>query len=563
MVATPRVDESPTRPESDITGQEKYPVVQIAYPDEEAWAKWASFWSAFPRSESSHMVVKRRCRTGWLWLPGTLFLFSALGTSAIAAITTSAASPFPPPLESYNDAHLTSLWEILRNRIEKEPFNLCATLLFFGAIIHTFLTHRFRHIAHVLEDRQAERVRLATPSGQSQGPRRVSPAARLFHFLGEVEAVFGIWIIPLFLLMNTFVGRSTTIEYLNRRVDFTEPVFVVVVMAIASTRPILQLAERGLRSLARLGGETPRAWWLAILMMGPVLGSFITEPAAMTICALLLSRKFYALKPSIALAYGTLGLLFVNISIGGTLTHFAAPPILMVADSWGWDTTFMLKSFGWKAALAIAVSGCTYYWYFRKELTSLRQSHAGAVDETTDKLPIPLWVTVGHVLFLIATIVHAHNPPFLILGMLFFLAFVEITEDFQDNFTLRPAILVGFFLAGLVIHGGLQQWWIAPVLGKLGEVPLMLGAMALTALNDNAAITYLCTLVPTFTAGMKYAAVAGAVAGGGLTVIANAPNPAGQSILNKHFKDGVGAIGLLLGSLVPTIIAFLCFVLLR
>ena len=130
---------------------------------------------------------------------------------------------------------------------------------------------------------------------------------------------------------------------------------------------------------------------------------------------------------------------------------------------------------------------------------------------------------ISHLGFLIFTIIHAHNPPFLVLGMLFFLAFVEITEDFQENFTLRPPILVGFFLAGLVIHGGLQQWWIAPVLGKLGEVPLMLGAMALTALNDNAAITYLCTLVPTFTAGMKYAAVAGAVAGGGGCVIANAP----------------------------------------
>ena len=48
---------------------------------------------------------------------------------------------------------------------------------------------------------------------------------------------------------------------------------------------------------------------------------------------------------------------------------------------------------------------------------------------------------------------------------------IEITEDFQNDFTLRPPILVGFFLAGLVIHGGLQQWWIAPVLGSLGEVP--------------------------------------------------------------------------------------------
>lgn len=511
------------------------------------------------------MISKRRYWARRGLVLGAFVLFSAVATVVMAAAPGSgqAGAAFPPSLESYNDAHLTNLWDILRNRVEKQPFNLWATLLFFGAIIHTFLTHRFRHIAHVLEDRHQEKLRLATASGQTEGLRRVSASARLFHFLGEVEAVFGIWVIPLFLLMNAFVGRSTTIDYVSHRVNFVEPMFVVVVMAIAATRPILQLAEQSLRWLARLGGETPVAWWLAILMAGPLLGSFITEPAAMTICALLLSRKFYALKPSRALAYGTLGLLFVNISIGGTLTHFAAPPVLMVADAWRWDTMFMLKNFGWKAALAISVSAGAYYWYFRKELTSLRQSNSGPLDKGNDELPIPLWVTIGHVGFLIAAIVNAHNPPFLVLGMLFFLAFVEITEDFQDNFTLRPPILVGFFLAGLVIHGGLQQWWIAPVLGNLGEVPLMLSAMALTALNDNAAITYLCTLVPTFTAGMKYAAVAGAVAGGGLTVIANAPNPAGQSILNKHFEGGVGAVGLILGALAPTIISLLCFLLLR
>lgn len=511
------------------------------------------------------MTLKQRYWTRRGLVLCAFLLFPALAVAAMAAAPGSgqAGAAFPPPLESYNDANLTNLWDILRNRVQKQPFNLWATLLFFGAIIHTFLTHRFRHIAHLLEARHEEKTRLVTASGPTQRLRRVCASARVFHFLGEVEVVFGIWVVPLFLLMNIFLGRSTTIDYVSHRINFTEPVFVVVVMAIAATRPILQLAEQALRCLARLGGETPVAWWLAILIAGPLLGSFITEPAAMTICALLLSRKFYVLKPSRALAYGTLGLLFVNISIGGTLTHFAAPPVLMVADAWQWDTIFMLKNFGWKAALAILISAGAYYWYFRKELTSLRQKNPGPIEEGNDELPIPLWVTIGHVAFLIAAIVHAHNPPYLILGMLFFLAFIEITEDFQNNFTLRPPILVGFFLAGLVIHGGLQQWWIAPVLGSLGEVPLMLGAVALTALNDNAAITYLCTLVPTFTAGMKYAAVAGAVAGGGLTVIANAPNPAGQSILNKHFEDGVGALGLILGALAPTIIALLCFLIVR
>lgn len=473
-----------------------------------------------------------------------------------------AAAAFPPSLESYADQDMTSLWDVLVNRVKKEPFNLWATLLFLGAIIHTFLTHRFRHIAHVLEHRRDEEVKAAEAEGRTEGIRRVSARARLFHFLGEVEAVFGIWIIPLVLLMNFMVGPQEAVSYIRDRVNYTEAVFVVVIMAISSTRPILQLAENALGSVAQLGSGKPVAWWLSILIVGPILGSFITEPAAMTICASLLSRKFYALKPSPTLAYGTLGLLFVAISIGGTFTHFAAPPVLMVVDAWGWDFAHMIEFFGWKAGIAILLSAGAYYLFFRKELHALKaedlKESGGPVE-----VPIPLWVTVGHLLFMVFAVVHSHNIPYLFFGLLFFMAFIEVTEDFQRDFTLRPPTLVGFFLAGLVVHGGLQQWWIAPVLGRLSEVPLMIGATVLTAFNDNAAITYLCTLVPSFTEGMKYAAVAGAVTGGGLTVIANAPNPAGQSILNKHFEEGVGAMGLFMGAVVPTIIAGFCFMLLR
>jgi Na+/H+ antiporter NhaD/arsenite permease-like protein len=122
---------------------------------------------------------------------------------------------------------------------------------------------------------------------------------------------------------------------------------------------------------------------------------------------------------------------------------------------------------------------------------------------------------------------------------------------------------VGFFLAGLVIHGGLQGWWIAPVLENLSEIPLMLGAILLTAFNDNAALTYLSTLVPGLTEPLKYAVVAGAVTGGGLTVIANAPNPAGQSILRRYFEHGVSPVRLLVAAIIPTVIVGLCFMLLR
>ena len=472
-----------------------------------------------------------------------------------------APAPFPPPLESYGDAGLASLREVLAHRIAAQPLNLWATLLFLGAILHTFFTHRFRHIAHVLQEAHDERARRDAAHSPPMAVRRVSPLARLFHFLGEVEAVFGIWVLPLLLVMTAFIGRDATMAYINHRVSFTEPIFVVVIMAIASTRPILSLAESAMGLLARLGRGTPAAWWVSILIAGSLLGSFITEPGAMTICASLLSRKIYARGPSKALAYGTLGLLFVAVSAGGTLTHFAAPPIIMVAGPWGWGTAHMLEHFGWKAALGIALSVAGYYLFFRRDLARLRGAREASAVETMEA-PVPAWVTAGHVAFLALAVALAHYPVLLGFTLLLFLAFVQMTEDFQREFRLTAPVLVGFFLAGLVVHGGLQQWWIAPLLGRLGEVPLMIGATILTAFNDNAAITYLCTLVPALSPGMKYAAVAGAVTGGGLTVIANAPNPAGQSILNRHFEDGIGATGLFLGALVPTLVVFLCFLLL-
>jgi hypothetical protein len=172
---------------------------------------------------------------------------------------------------------------------------------------------------------------------------------------------------------------------------------------------------------------------------------------------------------------------------------------------------------------------------------------------------VPVWVVFCHLLFMGAAVLNAHNPALLVGCFLVFLAFYEVTEDYQSELQLRPAILVGFFLAGLVIHGGLQQWWIGPVLGRLGELPLMLGSVGLTAFNDNAAITYLATLVPGLGDALKYAVVAGAVTGGGLTVIANAPNPAGQAILGRYFPDGIAPGGLFLGALGATAVAALCF----
>jgi hypothetical protein len=275
-----------------------------------------------------------------------------------------------------------------------------------------------------------------------------------------------------------------------------------------------------------------------------------------------LGKQFYALKPEPRLAYATLGLLFVNVSVGGVLTHFAAPPVLMVAGRWGWNTPYMFRHFGEAALLGIVLSNLAYFAVFRRAICKLRPPESAPVMQM-QAVPVPGWVTVAHLMFLGWTVVVAHYPVLVVGGFLFFVAFVEVTMDYQSELQVRSPILVGFFLAGLVIHGGLQQWWIAPVLGRLREVPLMLGAIGLTAFNDNAAVTYLSTLVPGMTEGMKHAVVAGAVTGGGLTVIANAPNPAGQSLLKQYFPEGVAPLGLLLGALPATIIFTVCFLVLR
>lgn len=592
-------------------------------------------------------------------------------------------SNFPPKLDSYGDAHLTSPLEIILHRVQENPFNLAAFIIFVLAICHTFLAGKFMAMAHDYEHAHKEKKKRGEVKKSS-----VSMRAGIFHFLGEVEVVFGIWGVVLIGAISVSFDWHTAVDYVAHTVNYTEPLFVVVIMTLASTRPILKLSELMMEYIANRFGGTLTAWWLVLLTIGPILGSFITEPAAMTITALLLSQKFYRLGPSKGFAYATLGLLFVNISVGGTLTHFAAPPVLMVASPWKWDMWFMMTHFGWKAIMGILIANGLIWYFYRKELDKLQTKYnvvklehelryhfmgekeltaildemeaslnkelgfkeafdqkaielkdeiyekivervvgqeidnlskdeiAALWDEYFDKtfkgyhsdkmsaidmfewafekrfeeikmsemrrtlpglLPeklrapyrdpnwdqredsVPLWIMIMHIAFMGWTVVNAHYPALFIGGFMFFLGFSQVTEEFQNRNDLKPALLVGFFLAGLVIHGGVQGWWIEPVLSSLGEVPLMLSAIVLTAFNDNAAITYLSTLVPNFTAELKYAVVAGAVTGGGLTVIANAPNPAGVSILKGHFKGGVSPAGLAKAALLPTIIMALCF----
>jgi hypothetical protein len=488
-----------------------------------------------------------------------LLLAAPLAWAATAAPTEVPADVFPRDVTTYEDP-AGGVMEVIKARAAVEPFNVVATVIFVLAVIHTFVAPKIRHWGHVIEERHSAGLKVRRGDRNADGqPDEVSFWGQTLHFFGEIEAVFGIWAVALGAALVWFKGIDTAKHYIAETVNYTEPMFVVIIMALASTRPVMRLAEQSLRLVASLGGGRPWAWWLAILTVAPILGSFITEPAAMTIAALLLAKQFYALRPGVMLMYGTLGLLFVNISIGGTLTHFAAPPVLMVAAAWGWDMTYMFTHFGWHALSGIAMSNVVYFLIFRKELLSLKTAEGAKREEGE---PVPVWVTAVHIVFLGFTVWAAHQPVLFIGGFLFFLAFAQATAHHQSKVDLRGPLLVGFFLAGLVIHGGLQGWWIQPVLGSLGEVPLFAGATILTAFNDNALITYLATLVPDFTENLKFAVVAGAVTGGGLTVIANAPNPAGQSILQRYFPDGVSPLGLFLGALVPTLIVALSFMVL-
>lgn len=407
---------------------------------------------------------------------------------------------------------------------------LLAAVLFGIAVLHTFSTGLFERLAH-------------------RQPRH----AGIWHLLGEVEVVFGFWAMVLILFMFVIDGKDGATRYLDNR-NFTEPLFVFAIMVIAGTRPILQCAARGVGFLARRLPFSPNiALYVVLLTVVPLLGSFITEPAAMTLAALMLRENVYRHRLSSRLKYATLGTLFVNISIGGTLTTFAAPPVLMVAGVWNWNVPFMLSTFGWKAAIAIAVNAALVAFWFRKELASIN-----GVPERVD--PVPFQIVIVHILFLIIVVMFSHHPAVFLGAFLFFLGIAQAYPRHQDPLILKESLLVAFFLGGLVVLGGQQAWWLEPLLLGLDADAVFYGTAALTAITDNAALTYLASLVPGLTPQFQVALVAGAVTGGGLTIIANAPNPAGAAILREEFEDGaIRAEFLLLGALVPTVVAACAF----
>lgn len=420
--------------------------------------------------------------------------------------------------------------------MQEPTIQYIAAGLFAVALLHTFAAKQFERLSH-------------------RFPRH----AGLFHLLGEVEVVFGFWAIVLVLAMALVVGGGPALGYAESR-NYTEPLFVFVVMVVAASRPVLRTVMSGVSLVARvLPLPTPMASaWLGLAAV-PLLGSLVTEPAAMTIAALMLAPQIFRPQVPEAVKYLALGVLFVNVSIGGTLTSYAAPPVLMVASTWQWDSAFMLATFGWKAAIAVLVNATVATFVLRKHLIAA----PSAANSELAEAPVPPAVALTHLVLLAGIVLFAHHPVAFLGLFLMFLGFTQAYERHQSPLIIKEALLVGFFLAGLVVLGGMQQWWLEPVVSSLEPLALFFGALGLTAITDNAALTYLGSLIANISDESKYMLVAGAVAGGGLTVIANAPNPAGVALLKRGFSDEtIGAGGLLLGALGPTAVAAAAFMLL-
>ena len=419
------------------------------------------------------------------------------------------------------------------NSTQEPAVQVIAAIIFAVALVHTFAAKQFERLAH-----------------------RYPKHAGMFHLLGEVEVVFGFWAIVLVVAMALTSGGDSALAYAESR-NYTEPLFVFVVMVVAASRPVLKTVMRLVQMAAGvMPVPTPLATaWLGLAAV-PLLGSLVTEPAAMTIAALMLAPQIFRPDVPERVKYLAIGVLFVNVSIGGTLTSYAAPPVLMVAATWQWDSAFMFVTFGWKAALAVLVNATVCAFVLRRHVIPASEQAGDAGVDT----PVPRTVVAVHLALLAGVVLLAHHPVAFLGLFLMFLGFTQAYERFQSPLIIKEALLVGFFLAGLVVLGGMQSWWLQPIVSGLKPLALFLGSLGLTAITDNAALTYLGSQIVGISDESKYMLVAGAVAGGGLTVIANAPNPAGVALLRRGFAvESIGAGELLIGAAGPTLVAAAAF----
>lgn len=436
--------------------------------------------------------------------------------------------------------------------VHPSDFEIATTVIFALAILHTFLTPAlFRFSEKLALQKKSEVNELRW--------KWLHFFSEIMYLLSEVEIVLGIWLIPLFFLFIFMEGYQPAIAYLNS-ISYSYAFYITVIVVIVGSRPLISFAEKILELCARLGKDTPGAWWWTLLTIGPLLGAFLKEPAAMAISSILLLKKFYHYEPSRLFKYATIGLLFANVSIGGMLTSFSSRALFIVASVWKWDWLYMLTHFGWKAILAILLANVLYYLIFKKEF---KKRFPTTLPKHEIEKPTPFWITLIHLLFLTATILFSEEAPLFVGIFILFLGFWKATSFYQSPLHLRSGILVGFFFASLLIHGHLQSWWFVPLMQQFGDLGTLLASFILSGFIDNAVVSYLTLELPALDEIKRYLIIVGAMSAGSLTIIANAPNPIGHAILRPGFQSRLSLVGLLLGALPPSIVFLTLFWFLR
>jgi hypothetical protein len=367
---------------------------------------------------------------------------------------------------------------------------ILGTVIFALAVIHTFCVKKILAWSHHYPSESGTRAFL--------------------HLAGEIEVVFGLWAAVFMLIYGVLQGFHAVLQY-QQQLEFTEPIFIFCIMVVSATKPVMTVARALIQIMAAVISKIFRvpevhADVLMVLILGPLSGSFITEPAAMTVSALLLNSMIKEDQSHRQrLMYLLLAVLFVNVSIGGALTPFAAPPMLMVAGKWSWDFAFVAKHFGWKSASAVLLNTILLVGFMFKDI---RHGMSSLKSASARSQPIPLWVIGIHLLTLLGLVLSSHYPHTALGLFLLFLGVAIITQKYQEPLRFKESLLVAFFLAGIIMFGPLQKWWLQPLLSQMSQLTLYFGASLLTAVTDNAALTYLGSQVEGLTDISKYYLVA-------------------------------------------------------
>lgn len=427
------------------------------------------------------------------------------------------------------------------------PLRVGAAVFFFLSILHTFCTPFFYKRFQICQHKK-----MIFPEKW----RKYLWLSESYRLLSSVDVIFIFWSVPLFLWFLYSEGYAEAIDYFNHR-NYLFALFIMIMLILLESRPIVYLSECIFLTIAKIGKQSPKCWWWTLMLGAPFSAILLKETGAMIIAATLLVRYFYKFAPSLRFSYATMGLLFSNISVGGLITDISSRALLLVSPALKGEQEFVIRHFSWKAVIAIFLSTTTYYLMFRKEFDHFPKvvKNASIADER-----VPIWLICLHVLF-VAAIMSVRSVPLLMIGILIlYLGLHQFTIFYQNSIRVTKVCCVGLFYAGLLILGGLQEWWMLVIMHRMSDFGYMFTSYILSMFLDNVLVNYLVHNLSVATDCFLYLVIAGCMSAGGVTILANAPNIVGYLIIKPFFPTSPVSLGrLFVFALGPSLIALMTF----